>query len=127
MKSGAPHSLTTPSHASRADRVRRDSALGPYTSEPLEDAAAGKEKGAGASHPSARFTTISWLLITFGIVLRLGQYIANRSLWLDESVLALSIARRSFRGLLEPLDYSQIAPIGFVMLEKLAVKLFGTN
>jgi len=107
--------------------VRRDSAFGPYTSEPLEDAAARQEKGAGASHPSAVFTRIAWLLIIFGIVLRLGQYIANRSLWLDESVLALSIAGRSFRGLLEPLDYSQIAPIGFVMLEKLAVKLFGTN
>src|SRR5262249_56663789 len=82
---------------------------------------------AGGLLRSVWFTWIACLFIIFVIVLRLGQYISNRSLWLDESVLALSIAGRSFRGLLEPLDYSQIAPIGFVMLEKLAVKLFGTN
>ena len=36
------------------------------------------------------------ILILFGLVLRLRQYIAWRSLWLDEAMLALNIIQRDF-------------------------------
>lgn len=68
-----------------------------------------------------------WFIILLGIVLRLAQYFSNRSLWLDESVLALNIVSRSFSQLLERLDYNQAAPIGFLLLEKLAIQAFGNN
>lgn len=60
-----------------------------------------------------------------GVVLRLAQYLDNRSLWIDEATLAKSILTRSFAGLLESLEYRQIAPVGFLMMEKLMVLLFG--
>ncbi|MCA1990448.1 MAG: glycosyltransferase family 39 protein [Coleofasciculus sp. S288] len=70
---------------------------------------------------------LSIIIITFGILVRLVQYLFNRSLWADEAVLALNIVDRSFLGLLQPLDYEQGAPIGFLMVEKLAINLFGNN
>ena len=70
---------------------------------------------------------IAWIIIGFGILIRLIQYLYNRSLWADEAVLALNIVNRSYLELLQPLDYDQAAPIGFLLVEKLAVQLFGNN
>lgn len=67
------------------------------------------------------------LIICFGILVRLVQYLFNRSLWADEAVLALNIVNRSYLELLQPLDYDQGAPLGFLMVEKLAVQAFGDN
>ncbi len=65
------------------------------------------------------------LVAVIGFGLRVRALLANRSLWLDEAMLALNICGRSFAGLLAPLDYDQGAPIGFLMLERLAVDVFG--
>ena len=97
-----------------------------YMAERREQAAGTSEKGSSSRRLSAVFTLVA-LLLVFGTAARLGQFIANRALWLDESILALSIAVRSFRGLLQPLDHDQQAPIGFLVLEKLAVRAFGTG
>jgi len=71
--------------------------------------------------------TLVWVFLILGIVLRLRQYLFNRSLWLDESMLSLNIVRRSAAELLKLLDYAQTAPLGFLWLEKLAVHYFGTG
>ena len=63
----------------------------------------------------------SYLLIAIiglGVVLRIRQYIVNRSLWLDEALLALNIMNKSFLELSHPLDYDQGAPLGFLWIEK---------
>jgi hypothetical protein len=41
--------------------------------------------------------------------------------------LALNIVNRTFSELLQPLDYNQGAPIGFLIVEKLAIQTFGNN
>lgn len=66
-------------------------------------------------------------IIYFGILVRVVQYLYNRSLWNDEAALALNIVHRSYAELLQPLDYDQGAPIGFLMVEKLMVQLLGNN
>lgn len=68
-----------------------------------------------------------FVIICLGVILRLVQYLFNRSLWLDESALALNIINRSFSQLLQPLDYNQVAPIGFLMVEKLLIQSFGSS
>ncbi|MGL5875105.1 MAG: glycosyltransferase family 39 protein [Xenococcaceae cyanobacterium] len=67
------------------------------------------------------------VIICFGIIVRLAQYVYNRSLWADEATLALNIVDRSYLELFKPLDYEQGAPIGFLLIEKFFVQIFGNN
>lgn len=67
------------------------------------------------------------VLVTLGAALRIYTYAANRSLWLDEAALANNILARGFAQLAAPLDRLQVAPLGFLWLEKTAVSLLGTN
>ena len=72
-------------------------------------------------------TITAWCIILLGAAVRLREYFFNRSLWLDEATLALNIAARSFAELTGRLDHAQIAPVGFLFLEKAAVELIGIN
>src|SRR4249920_244244 len=71
--------------------------------------------------------TLWWAFLVAGIAFRLIQFRAARSLWLDESMLALNIASRSLGELLRPLDYNQVAPPLFLWLSRLSIRLAGTN
>jgi hypothetical protein len=67
------------------------------------------------------------LIILVGLVFRLRQYAAQRSLWLDEVMLARNIVERSFSQLAQPLDYNQGAPLGFLYIEKLLTEILGNR
>lgn len=62
-----------------------------------------------------------------GVVIRLRQFIVNRSLWLDEAALGLNIINRGAAELLRPLDNLQGAPIGYLLLVRLGIVTAGTN
>lgn len=64
-------------------------------------------------------------VFAIGVGLRLNHYLGNRSLWLDEAMVALNLRDRSFSELLQPLDYDVLAPYGFLCIEKLAAELLG--
>lgn len=66
-------------------------------------------------------------MIAFGIYLRISQYVVDRSLWLDEAMLALNITKRSFVELTQQLDYDQGAPIGFLFLQKVMIRTLGNE
>lgn len=67
-----------------------------------------------------------FFLIT-GMAPRLLLFFHNRSMWNDEVGLALNLIERSAAGLLEPLDYGQAAPVGFLLVSKGLVSLFGAH
>ena len=67
------------------------------------------------------------LVIAVGIGIRLRFYLFDRSMYRDEAALALNIVQRPFSGLFKPLDNDQGAPIGFLLLEKTVVKLWGNH
>lgn len=70
---------------------------------------------------------VAWLVLGFGAALRAAQYFSNPALYVDEGALGLNILNRSFAGLLQPLDFNQAAPAGFLMLEKIAVLALGDS
>ncbi len=100
---------------------------------PTLDSKSLPEKGFSQDTPSffldawLQSKALPWILIGLGIFLRFKHYLSNRSLWLDEAMLTLNIQSRSFEQLLQPLDYKQGAPVGFLFIEKLAILLFGNN
>lgn len=67
------------------------------------------------------------LIVTLGVAARLRQFVFNRSLWLDEAAVAVNIVGRNFGGLLRPLEYLQVAPIGFLWTEKVLVSIIGNT
>ena len=68
------------------------------------------------------------LLVLAGLGLRVWAYAANVSLWLDEILLSRNIIRLPLDALLTgPLYLDQVAPRGFLLLEKVAVMTFGGN
>lgn len=70
---------------------------------------------------------INWayIIILLAVILRLEQLLINRSLNGDEAMLAINIIDRGFLSLLKPLGYHQVAPWGFLIAERLFVKIFG--
>ena len=72
-------------------------------------------------------TVACFILCSLGVFLRVWQYSANQSLWLDEAMLASNIVNRSFGGLTQPLDYGQGAPIAFLFIEKALIQHLGNK
>jgi len=66
-----------------------------------------------------------FLIVLLGAGLRTAAFASDRSLWLDEAMLALNVVGRSPARLLEPLDRNQGAPVGFLLATKLGVECFG--
>lgn len=66
-------------------------------------------------------------LIFVGIILRYYHYIMNRSLWVDEAMVALNIISSSFTDLMKPLQHGQLKPIGFLFIENFFVNSFGNS
>jgi len=76
--------------------------------------------------PNPTHSRLDWWLaaavVIVGAALRVRQYAAGSALWLDELALARTIVARSLLPLLTgTLAYDQIAPRGFLLVEKLVV------
>ena len=88
----------------------------------------------GSSHSGFRefqewfnCSRLIWILVFVGVAIRLEQYIFNRSLWLDESLMALNILHRSFRQLTQQLDFHLVGPLAWLFTEKACNLLFGNR
>lgn len=68
-----------------------------------------------------------WIVSAVGIAVRLEQYLFDRSLWLDESLMVLNLLHRSFAQLAKPLDYQLVAPLAWLYAEKVCQLLFGPS
>jgi hypothetical protein len=77
--------------------------------------------GSGKDHVAL----IVFAVLFAGVALRLWHFSSGRSLWIDEAMVSTSIVGRDWNGLLRPLDYLQIAPIGWLFIEKAALQTIG--
>jgi hypothetical protein len=59
------------------------------------------------------------------VVIRLIRFLVEYPIWHDEAFLAVNFLDRGYRDLLRPLEYEQVAPIGYLWIELTAVRLFG--
>ncbi len=78
-------------------------------------------------YDSTLWRWVSSIAILTGIALRLWQYIANPSIWVDEAAIARNIINRQPHQLFHALDYAQVAPPGFLLSIKLSTMLLGPS
>ena len=71
------------------------------------------------------YKSCQYILIFWGIIIRVRQYLSIRSLWLDEACLGLNLMEKSYSGLAGPLDYNQAAPMLFLYTVKFLGQVFG--
>jgi hypothetical protein len=64
-------------------------------------------------------------LVALGVVLRVAQFLAGRSFWLDEGSLGDNILSLPLSGLFGPLTSTQIAPPGFLVVEWMVSRALG--
>jgi hypothetical protein len=75
--------------------------------------------------PQARFWL--WGLLALGVLTRSVRYFQRFPLWEDECFVCVSVFKRGFRELLQPLDYHQVAPWLFLWLQKAVTIVLGFN
>jgi hypothetical protein len=68
-----------------------------------------------------------WTLLIVGASLRLMRYLLRFPLWEDEAGLSANLLDRGYLGLLQPLNYNQIAPTLFLWGQLAVVRLLGFN
>ncbi len=98
----------------------------PYASVYLAYARAiGGSVGQYLGRGDVRLTLTASAILLGGVVLRTWHFASGRSLWFDEAMVATSIVGRDWTGLLQPLDYLQLAPIGWLFVEKASLEAIG--
>jgi hypothetical protein len=75
----------------------------------------------------ARCEQIAWAFVALGIVLRLVRFLLRFPLWGDEYMLGENLLDRGYVDLMRPLDYGQVAPVGFLWLVRASTQMFGFN
>ena len=110
---------------SRAIRGRvmdeKSAAINDPRAEPVDVAPAG-DAGFWAA-PWIAQATIGF--VALGVMLRVARYLLNFPLWCDETMIAANFLDRGYADLFRPLDYRQVSPVLFLVIELTAVKLMG--
>ncbi|RLC44385.1 MAG: hypothetical protein DRH70_08870, partial [Candidatus Coatesbacteria bacterium] len=73
-------------------------------------------KVTGRSDQRTRWLVLA--IVVVGVALRLAIYLHGKILWIDEAMLALNVAERSYAQLLERLDCMQVAPPIFLIISR---------
>ncbi len=80
------------------------------------------------AHPSAKWWEyLALLSVGLGILVRIVQYLSNRSLWFDEVSLVLNLLDRDYLELLRALEHNQAAPPLFLWIEKFLIETWGNH
>jgi hypothetical protein len=76
-----------------------------------------------------RFGYEHWiaLFLLFGIGIRIFRYSLGMAIWGDEGFLGVNILDRNFRQLLAPMEYIQVAPLGYLWAQRAMYLMFGMS
>lgn len=76
---------------------------------------------------SPKQRTMMLALLLLGVAVRVLFFAVDRPLWIDEAMLAANLVERDYAGLREPLIYGQVAPIGYLYVERFLMDAFGSG
>lgn len=62
-----------------------------------------------------------------GVLLRVLRFAQDWPLWWNEAFVAVNLFDRDYTGLLRPLAYRQVCPVGFLWAERLVLDLLGAS
>ncbi len=85
---------------------------------------AARQRTAAADLPAVAKRCVI-VFITLGVAWRLLRYALCFPFWGDEAYINLSILHRGYRELLDPLEYSQVAPLLFLWIQRAAYTMLG--
>jgi hypothetical protein len=66
---------------------------------------------------------LAWLAVAIGVILRVWEYLEFRSLYIDEIALLKNLVGRAVFDFHQVLEQDQMAPPGFLVIERLLVRL----
>src|SRR5215216_272602 len=107
--------------------LNRNAPGSPNLSTPSLPVAGSSVDAADRQRSSSPLKGVAAGLLLFGAFVRIVGLLQNASLSGDEAMLALSIGKRSFSELLQPLDYGQVAPVPFLWGERLVTLVAGVS
>jgi hypothetical protein len=109
--------------AGRMTELRTDSQEVETSCAPLDPTQCVFENEPGKANPWIARAT--WGFVALGVLVRLVRFLANYPIWPDEAFVAANLLHRDYFGLLNPLEFGQIAPILFLWIELTAGRLLG--
>lgn len=68
-----------------------------------------------------------WVVVGFGVFLRIMAYLYNRPYWMDESSLLGNLYESRIFEFSGPLNGDQLAPIGFMIIQRMIIALLGLS
>jgi hypothetical protein len=69
------------------------------------------------------FDSLAWIAVVVGVLLRVWEYVEFRQLYIDEDSLLKSLVGRSIFDFQHVLENDQMAPPGFLVIERLLLRL----
>ncbi|MBI2805140.1 MAG: glycosyltransferase family 39 protein [Planctomycetes bacterium] len=73
----------------------------------------------------ARINGCIWAFVLLGAIARITRYLLRFPLWEDEAFLAYNLMNRGFLELLSPLDFNQVAPVGYLWMQRAVIETLG--
>jgi len=80
-------------------------------------------RGAGSWNLELTCENLTWLAVALGVVLRVWEYQEFRPLYIDERALLANVAGRAVFDFGHVLEQDQMAPPGFLVIERLLVQM----
>jgi hypothetical protein len=71
-----------------------------------------------------RFTVV---LVVLNLTWRTVRYALGFPIWGDEAFVAMNLLNRGFAGMIDPLEYGQIVPLGFMWAELAITRFLGVS
>ncbi len=96
-------------------------------SQQAESSRRGIAPGPGRRGGSLQFDltceSLAWIAVALGLILRVWEYLEFRFLYIDEEALLSNLVGRAVLDFHQILDQDQMAPPGFLVIERLLVRL----